>query len=74
MDELYNKRQSSIKQIFNQNKDAYNQRHHYDHDIAQIQKRKNDGERGRVPWGTGFQAQAQLTSSSQIGGHYNNRR
>mmetsp|Transcript_39644 Transcript_39644/g.60707 ORF Transcript_39644/g.60707 Transcript_39644/m.60707 type:complete len:119 (-) Transcript_39644:28-384(-) len=70
MNELYNKRQQAYNTIYtSQNQDLYQQRHKYNREMASFQKKQNEGEQGKVPWGTGFQRK-NMTTNSEIGGFY----
>jgi hypothetical protein len=70
MDQLYNKRQQNYQQAMNPHEQQYyRDRMAKDRNIAEIHKRRAEGEAGRVPWGTGFANQTQ-TSAGAIGSHY----
>ena len=69
INELYNKRDQNSYEFYQQNQSIYWKRAEVDKNLVQFNKKMNDGEAGRVPWGTGYQNQMK-TSSSQFGQHY----
>ena len=71
MNQLYNKRSNNYEQVLadTNGQQVYRNRMATDKNLAQYQKEKNDGKRGHVPWGAGFNNKMQ-TSSGAIGSHF----
>ena len=69
VNQLYNKRDQNNYELYQKNRDVYWQRAEVDKNMVQYNKKLNDGQVGKVPWGTGFQNKNK-TSNQEMGAFY----